>query len=136
VSPSVPSTDAYANEPVRYPALTVVDIVREAAAVTAAYRNQVLSRVNASCLRLSVISDQYPWHRHPHSDELFLVVEGELEIELADDGRLLRLGPWQSVVVPAGVVHRTRGVGRTVNLCFEDLAADTDFVERGAEPRA
>jgi hypothetical protein len=29
------------------------------------------------------------------------------------------------------VVHRTRGVGRTVNLCFEDLAADTEFVETG-----
>ena len=32
--------------------------------------------------------------------------------------------------VPAGVIHRTRGVGRTVNLCFEDLAADTEFVEK------
>lgn len=127
--PSVPTADAYADEPVRHPPLTVVDITREAAAVTEAYRNQVLSRVNASCLRLAVMSGQYPWHEHPHSDELFLVVEGTLEIELAD-GRTLRLGPWQSAVVPAGEVHRTRGIGRTVNLCVEDLAADTVFVER------
>lgn len=129
MTPSVPSADAYANEPVRHPALTVVDIAQEAAAVTESYRNQVLSRVNASCLRLAVFSEQYPWHRHPRSDELFLVVEGCLEIELAD-GRTLRLGPWQSAVVPAGTVHRTRGIGRTVNLCFEELAADTEFVER------
>jgi mannose-6-phosphate isomerase-like protein (cupin superfamily) len=123
-----PSPEAYANEPIRYPALTVVDIAQEAAAVTDAYRNQVLSRVNTSCLRLAVISGQYPWHKHPHSDELFLVVEGRLEIELAG-GRTLRLEPWQSAVVPAGAVHRTRGSGRTVNLCFEDLAADTIFLE-------
>jgi mannose-6-phosphate isomerase-like protein (cupin superfamily) len=129
VTPSVPSADAYASEPVRYPPLTVVDIAHEADAVTTAYRNQVLSRVNTSCLRLAVISEQYPWHVHPHSDELFLVMEGELEIELAD-GRILRLGPWQSAVVPAGEVHRTRGIGRTVNLCFEELAADTVFLER------
>ena len=127
---SVPSADAYASEPVRFPALTVVDIAGEAAAISAAYRNDVLTRVNASCLRLAVIHGQYPWHKHPGSDELFLVVEGRLEIELAD-GRLLELGPLQSAVVPAGVVHRTRGIGRTVNLCFEDLAADTIFL--GAE---
>jgi mannose-6-phosphate isomerase-like protein (cupin superfamily) len=56
-------------------------------------------------------------------------MEGKFEIELADR-RILRLGPWQSVVVPAGTVHRTRGIGRTVNLCFESIAAETVFVER------
>ena len=126
---SVPSAETYANEPVRYPPLTVIDIASEAAAVAEVYRNQVLSRVNTSCLRLAVISGEYPWHRHPHSDELFLVAEGCLEIDLAD-GRTLRLERWQSAVVPAGTVHRTRGVGRTVNLCFEDLAAETEFVAR------
>ncbi|HEU5041323.1 MAG TPA: cupin domain-containing protein [Gemmatimonadales bacterium] len=106
----------------------VIDIAADAAAVTEGYRNQVLSRVNTSCLRLAVLSGEYPWHHHPRSDELFLVVEGRLEIDLAD-GRTLRLEPWQSIVVPAGTVHRTRGVGRTVNLCLEELAADTVFVE-------
>ncbi len=79
-------------------------------------------------LRLAVLTGDYPWHQHPRSDELFLVMEGRLEIELAD-GRTLGLGPWQSVVVPAGTVHRTRGVGRTVNLCFETVAAETVFVD-------
>lgn len=126
---SIPSAEAYAREPVRHPPLVVVDLAREAAAVTDEYRNQVLSQVNDSCLRLAILSGEYPWHQHPHSDELFLVLEGKLEIELAD-GRRLELGPWQSVVVPAGFVHRTRGIGRTINLCFEALAAETRFVER------
>lgn len=126
---SAPSADAYANEPVRFAPLTVVDIGGESAAVSAVYQNQVLCRINTSCLRLAVIDGQYPWHQHPRSDELFLVVEGTLEIELAD-GRSLRLQPWQTVVVPAGQIHRTRGIGRTVNLCFEDLSADTIFVDR------
>jgi mannose-6-phosphate isomerase-like protein (cupin superfamily) len=129
VTPAIPSAQAYASEPVRYPPLVVVDITSEAAAVTDQYRNQVLSQVNTSCLRLGVLAGEYPWHQHPQSDELFLVVEGRLEIELAD-GCTLNLGPWQTVVVPAGTVHRTRGVGRTVNLCFEALAAETVFVDR------
>ena len=125
----IPSAEAYASEPVRFPPLVVVDLASEASAVTGPYRNQVISQVNTSCLRLGVITGDYPWHQHPRSDELFLVMEGKFEIELAD-GRTLRLGPWQSVVVPAGIVHRTRGVGRSVTLCFESVAAETVFVER------
>ena len=125
----IPSAEAYASEPVRFPPLVVVDLATEAAAVTDPYRNQVISQVNTSCLRLGVITGDYPWHEHPRSDELFLVMEGKFEIELAE-GRILKLGPWQSVVVPAGTVHRTRGIGRTVNLCFESIAAETVFIER------
>ncbi len=46
-----------------------------------------------------------------------------------EDGRELKLTAWQSVTVPAGMRHRTRAEGRTVNLCFEKLGAETVFVE-------
>lgn len=129
---SLPSAEAYAAEPVRYPPLVVVDVLAEQRAVAEDYRNVVLGRVDtgapASCLRLAVFRGEYRWHHHPGSDELFLVVEGRLEIDLAD-GRTLALGPWQALVVPAGVVHRTRAVGRTVNLTVEALGAATVFVD-------
>lgn len=122
------STDAYINEPVRYPALQVVDLEAEGAQVTGSYSNTVINRVNGSCLRLAVFEGNYQWHYHPKSDELFIVVDGCLAIDL-EDGRELRLNPWQSVTIPAMTVHRTRAIGRTVNLCFEELAAETVFVE-------
>ena len=122
------TSDAYANEPIRYPPLQVVDIASEASAVSDSYRNVVMNRVNGSCLRLAVFNDVFRWHHHPTSDELFLVVEGTLVIDL-EDGTELRLGPWQAVTVPAGTIHRTRAIGRTVNLCFEELAAVTVFVD-------
>ena len=121
------TAEGYRAEPVRHAPLEVIDVSAEARAVTDAYRNLVLCQVNQHCLRLAVIEGQYPWHSHPASDELFLVLEGTLVIELADH-RELRLRPGQAVVVPAGMVHRTRGEGRTVNLCVEDLAAATQFV--------
>ncbi len=120
--------DSYENEPVKYPALTIVDLVNEASAVSEPYRNMVINTVNGSCLRLAVFNDVFRWHHHPTSDELFLVVEGLLVIDLVD-GSELRLGPWQTVTIPAGTVHRTRAIGRTVNLCFEETAARTVFVE-------
>jgi len=123
-----PPAEAYSNEPIRHAPLEVVDVAAEQRAVTEDYCNVVLNRVNVSCLRLAVFRGEYRWHHHPTSDELFLVVEGLLEIDLSD-GHKLALRPWQAVVVPAGTVHRTRAVGRTVNLTFEALAAETVFVD-------
>jgi mannose-6-phosphate isomerase-like protein (cupin superfamily) len=119
---------AYASEPVRYPALQVVDLGAEGAAVTEHYRNMVIGRINESCLRLAVFDEVYDWHYHPTSDEMFIVVSGCLAIDLADH-REFRLLPWQCVTIPAAVRHRTRAIGRTVNLCFEHLGAETIFVE-------
>ena len=120
--------EAYATEPIGYSQLQLLDLAALASAITVDYRNLVLNRINQHCLRLAVFDGTYPWHHHPGSDELFLVVEGCLIVDLAD-GRELRLGPWQAVTVPAGMVHRTRTDGRTVNLCFEALAAETVFVD-------
>ena len=127
------SAEAYQNEPARYPSLHVVDLKAESAMVTESYRNMVINRVNDSCMRLSVFEGDYRWHYHAKSDELFIVIEGLLAIDL-EDGRELRLGPWQSVTIPAKTVHRTRAIGRTVNVCFEELAAETVFVD--SEKRA
>ena len=122
------TAESYTKEPVQYSALQVVDLFAIGAAVTERYRNMVVNRVNDSCLRLAVFDEAYRWHLHPTSDELFLVVDGCLAIELPG-GRELRLEPWQCVTIPAMTHHRTRAIGRTVNLCFEKLEAETVFVD-------
>jgi len=128
MKPEFPSAHEYSAETARHPALTVVDIRAEQSAVTEPYRNQVLVDVNEDCMRLAVFEGEYRWHYHPDSDELFLVVAGTLQIDLAD-GRRLDLTEWQSVVIPAGTVHRTRAIGRTVNVTYEKSGAQTVFVE-------
>lgn len=51
------TAEGYANGPAWYPALHVVDVATEGAAVTERYRNTVISRVNDSCLRLAVFDE-------------------------------------------------------------------------------
>ena len=123
-----PSAQEYSEQTARYPALAIVDIRAEQAAVTGPYRNEVLVDVNDDCMRLAVFEGEYRWHQHPDSDELFLVVAGTLQIDLEGERRL-ELGEWQSVVIPAGTVHRTRAIGRTVNLTCEKIRARTVFVD-------
>ncbi|EFH83955.1 cupin domain-containing protein [Ktedonobacter racemifer] len=92
------------------------------------YQNVVVNEVNESCLRLAVFTGEYPWHRHPESDELFLVLEGELTIDFTDQ-ESVTLAPNDLFTIPAGRIHRTRSSQRTVNLCFEHTQATTEFIE-------
>ena len=108
--------------------MTVVDIRSKQAGITDSYKNQVLFNINQECMRLSVFEGEYRWHYHPDSDELFLVVAGELQIDF-EGGNRVTLAEWQSMVVPAGSVHRTRAIRRTVNITFEKQGAQTVFVE-------
>lgn len=124
----VPSADEYAAQKARYADSTVVDIQACQRAVNEPYRNDVLSNVNGDCLRLAVFEGDYRWHCHPDSDELFLVAAGKLQIDLAGAGTM-ELTEWQYAVIPAGTVHRTRAIGRTVNVTFEKQHARTVFTD-------
>ncbi len=132
VSRPSPSPQTYSTEPVRYPPLKVLDLLREAHAMTGPSGNIVLSQVNQHCLRLAVLEGEYPWHYHVRSDELFMVLEGHLFLDFPD-APTLRVDAGQVVTVPAGMVHRTRTDTRVVNACFEELGADTEFVPPPAD---
>ncbi|WP_286174389.1 cupin domain-containing protein [Pseudomonas sp. ISL-88] len=67
---------------------------------------------------------EYDWHAHPESDELFIVLEGELHIDFENKETAI-LKANDSFLVPKGAVHRTRSYVRTVNLCIEHSHAET-----------
>jgi mannose-6-phosphate isomerase-like protein (cupin superfamily) len=92
------------------------------------YHNVSLATVNDHEIRMSVMTDQFRWHRHPDSDETFYGIDGELVIEFEDSEVVLQ--PGQFVTVAAGTLHRTRPAGeRSVNLTFERVGAETIFEE-------
>ena len=133
MKPHLPSAEAYAAERARFAALEPVDLDALQRAAAGPYQNQVLLDANGECMRLSVFEGLYRWHRHPDTDELFLVLAGELHIEFEDRAEAV-LAPLQCMVVPAGTVHRTRAVGRTVNVTFEQQGAETVFVDPPGNP--
>jgi len=98
-----------------------LEIIEEKAltdASTYKWYNQTLCQVNASVVRLGVIEGEYHWHKHDDDDEFFYVVEGQLLIDL--EGRTVELNPRQGLVVPKGILHRTRARQRTVILMVEN----------------
>ena len=83
--------------------------------------NQTLCKVNESVVRVAIIEGEYHWHKHDQDDEFFYVVEGKLIIDLED--RSVELSPRQGLVVPKGIVHRTRAPQRTVILMVENAGS-------------
>ena len=120
------------SEDAAFRGLTVVNLKQQADSVDQTYKNFVVVNINNHCVRLAVMQGEFRWHQHPRSDECFLVLEGNLEIDLAD-GRTFRLKPGEVFTIPAGVIHRTRSHARAVNLCFEDRNAYTDVVFEDSE---
>jgi mannose-6-phosphate isomerase-like protein (cupin superfamily) len=102
---------------VLFDSLERIDIQALVDACSDQWYNQTLCRVNESVVRLGVIQGEYHWHKHDEEDEFFYVVEGRLLVDL--DGRTVELMPRQGMVVPKGVVHRTRAPERTVILMVE-----------------
>jgi len=97
-------------------------------AILEKHKNILVSEVNDSCLRLAVIEGTYDWHQHPNSDELFLVLEGCLEVQFKNQAPI-ELMPGDIFTVPAKTIHRTIANSRTVNLCFELTQAETVFTK-------
>jgi mannose-6-phosphate isomerase-like protein (cupin superfamily) len=107
---------------------TLIDPLALSRLVEDAYSNTSLGTLNDHEIRMSVMTEQFRWHRHPDSDETFYGVDGELIIEFPDREVVVR--PGQFVTVPAGTLHRTRPAGaRSVNLTFERRGTETVFEE-------
>jgi mannose-6-phosphate isomerase-like protein (cupin superfamily) len=103
---------------VEFAPLELVDVPKVIAGVTHPWFNQTLCRVNDSVVRLGVFEPgEYHWHKHDDEDEFFYVVEGRFIVDLEE--RSIELQPRQGVVVPKGVMHRTRAPERTVILMVE-----------------
>jgi mannose-6-phosphate isomerase-like protein (cupin superfamily) len=74
------------------------------------------------------MTEPYFWHRHPESDETFLLLEGQVGIEFEDHE--IVLGVAEMITVPQGVIHRTRPIGgRSVNITIERRATTTERIE-------
>ncbi len=105
----------------------VIQLSRESA-TTKSYENHPIAQVNDHEVRISTMTEAYPWHCHPDSDEVFLALEGGLFIDF--DDRTVELLPGQMITVNRGVRHRTRPIGaRSVNLTFERAAAKSEMLD-------
>ncbi|MFG2052473.1 cupin domain-containing protein [Micromonospora sp. NPDC048930] len=84
---------------------------------------RIVTSVNDYDVRIAKVAGEHVWHAHDHTDEFFLVLDGELRIALRDgaDGaeREVVLPRGAVYVVPRGVEHRPSAPQGASILMFE-----------------
>lgn len=65
---------------------------------------KIIAQLNDYHLKLAKVQGEFVWHDHPDTDEVFIVVNGQLDI-LFRDGKV-SLAEGEVFVVPKGVEHK------------------------------
>jgi mannose-6-phosphate isomerase-like protein (cupin superfamily) len=112
----MPDYDIHLDD--KYGHSNLINIPAEIATAGEEWFNQTLTTVNDAVVRLGVIEGEFHWHKHAGEDEFFLVLDGQLLIDL-DGGETVTLEPHQGYTVPRDVMHRTRASRRTAILMVE-----------------
>ena len=81
-----------------------VNLVDKFNAINDFYSPKVAGEVNDCLVKLGKLKGDFVWHHHEHEDELFLVVKGQLTIQLRDQDDIV-LNPGEFVIIPKGVEH-------------------------------
>ena len=82
----------------------VVNLAERLATFADHWNPRIVGRYNGNELRVARLQGEFTWHRHTDTDELFLVLAGQLSIRFRDGVRTF--GPGELVVVPAGTEHQ------------------------------
>ena len=54
--------------------------------------------------KLVKIENDFTWHKHDDTDEVFIVLEGQIFIEFEDE--IIEINEGEMLVVPAGIKHK------------------------------
>ena len=81
-----------------------INLAAKLAGFTEVFSPRIVAAYNSNDVMVVKVLGAFVWHSHPDTDDFFLVLSGELQIELRD--RTVTLGPGELFVVPAGVEHR------------------------------
>ena len=80
-----------------------VNLAAVLAAFDEPFSPRIVGHLNDHKLMVVKTKGEFVWHSHPETDDFFLVLSGELTIQLRD--RDVVLEPGQLFVVPRGVEH-------------------------------
>lgn len=91
------------------------------------YSPRIVGRVNDYDIRIAHTHGEHVWHIHDHTDEFFLVLDGQFDISLRDNRggeRTVSLHTGEIFVVPVGTEHKPSSPGGSI-LMFEPSGTST-----------
>lgn len=91
---------------------------------------KVVGELNGQYVKVVKFQGEYVWHHHAYEDELFLVIDGQIDIHFRD--RVVSLRPGEFCIVPRGVEHKPVAAKEASVLLFEPASTrNTGNVDHG-----
>jgi mannose-6-phosphate isomerase-like protein (cupin superfamily) len=86
--------------------VNTIDLSEKLASFTDRWAPKIVGQLNDYHVKLVKIQGDFVWHSHPETDELFMVLEGDMVIDFRDGKSHMSAG--DMVIVPKGIEHRPR----------------------------
>lgn len=84
--------------------ISVVNFEEKFEKIKEQHSYKVIAQMNDYHFKLVRAQREFIWHKHTETDEVFVVIDGNLQIDLSD--KTLHLKKGEMVVIPRGVEHR------------------------------
>jgi mannose-6-phosphate isomerase-like protein (cupin superfamily) len=83
---------------------TAISLKEKLGAFSEHWSPKIVAQFNGHDVMVVKLKGEFVWHSHAETDDFFLVLKGNLVIQLRDGE--VRLAPGELYVVPKGVEHR------------------------------
>jgi mannose-6-phosphate isomerase-like protein (cupin superfamily) len=94
-----------------------INLAEKLAAFEDTWTPKIVGELNGQYVKVVKVKGEYVWHHHDKEDELFMVIDGHLDIQFRD--RTVSLEPGEFCIVPRGVEHKPVAPKLTSILLFE-----------------
>lgn len=80
---------------------------------------RIAGELNGQMIKLVKFKGEFVWHKHDTEDEMFLVLEGEFNMELRDRTIVIRKNEF--IIIPRGIEHRPVAPNEVSVMLFEPV---------------
>ncbi|MEO1472879.1 MAG: cupin domain-containing protein [Pseudomonadota bacterium] len=112
---------------------TKIDITSKFDLFSETWQPKIIGQVDNMHVKIARIEGEFDWHAHPDEDEMFLVVEGAMDMEFRD--RTERVASGEMIIVPKGVEHRPASVGGECKILMIERAGTLNTGDNAASNR-
>ena len=109
---------------------TAVSLAEKLATFNDVWVPKIVGELNGQYVKVVKFKGEYVWHHHANEDEMFLVLEGHIDIHFRD--HVVGLDAGEFCIVPRGVEHKPAAKETASVLLFEPAATrNTGNVDHG-----
>lgn len=84
--------------------MNTINLAQTLATFTEHWQPRTVGQFNGHDLMVVKVKGEFVWHKHDNTDDFFLVLKGQITIQMREGS--VTLGPGEVFVVPKGVEHR------------------------------